>query len=1017
MPRNGRGIPIFSTGSDRHTLGYDGAGTTQKGGLTVRRAAVLTAIVLSLLTASEATAQLEFRLFETDDMTIVYLDEDNQYLLPHLTNCFTNSFSFHKRLFNYTPSEPVTVLLQDFDDYGYAGASAMPTNYLTIGIEPFEYVYETSPTNERINWVMSHELLHIVASDKPSPSDLKWRKRFSGKVAPIPEQPLSMVYSYLTTPRMYAPRWYHEGMAVFFETWMAGGYGRALGGYDEMVFRTMVHDGAYFYDTVGLESEGKAIDFQVGQVSYLYGTRFVTYLADRYGPETLINWLDRREGSKASYRAQFKEVYGSELDEEWARWIEWEHEWQRVNLEAIRDYPVTAFEALSERPLGSVSRAYFDPERRRLITAVNYPGEFAHIAAIDIDTWAVEKIAEVETPALYYVTSLAYDPGSHTAFFTTNNSRQWRDINAVDLDTGQRTVLAENARTGDLVFNRADGSLWGVQHHNGLSTLVRFADPYRGWDALETVLTLTYGRDLFDIDISPDGVWLTGSLIEVSGRQRLIRMKIEDLLAGDSAYEVLYEFADNSPANFVFSPDGRHLYGTSYYTGVSNIFRFDFERREMEALTNTLTGFFRPLPVSDGQLIAFHYSTEGFVPVMIEPRVIEDINPIRFLGQEIVDKHPIVKEWMLPPPSAVDLEALAPRSGPYHPLRRLQITSVYPVIESYRGHAAFGARLNIMDPLGLAGIDLTASVTPSGSVPSDEKFHFTGNFRKWPWRLSTYYNPAHFFDFFGPTEQSRKGYGAVGEYSGILINSKPRSLDYSVALAGFGGLDTLPEFQNVVASIDSFFSLSAQLEYESLRKTIGGLKPEKGLTWGLYLNNKYAESENFPRFWGTLGLGLPLPIDHSSLWLRPAAGYAWGDRDNTLSNFYFGAFGNNWVDYQDVRRYHEHSSFPGLEINELEANNFGRLMLEWELPPLRFKRAGVPEFYLTWASAAIFSSAIVTDVDDDPLRRTLYNLGAQVDFKLVIFTNLSSTLSFGYARAFESGRPSSDEYMISLKIL
>ena len=295
-----------------------------------------------------------------------------------------------------------------------------------------------------------------------------------------------MIYSYLTTPRMYAPRWYHEGMAVFFETWMAGGYGRALGGYDEMVFRTMVHDDAYFYDTVGLESEGKAIDFQVGQVSYLYGTRFVTFLADHYGPETLVEWLDRGPGTKASYRAQFKQVYGTDLDSEWRRWIEWEHEWQQANLDAIREYPVTEFQTLSERPLGSVSRAYFDPERRKLITAVNYPGEFAHIVAIDVDTWESEKIAEVATPALYYVTSLAYDPDSRTVFFTTDNSRQWRDVNAVDLDTGKKTVLAENIRTGDLAFNRADRSLWGVQHHNGLSTLVRFADPYQGWDDLAT---------------------------------------------------------------------------------------------------------------------------------------------------------------------------------------------------------------------------------------------------------------------------------------------------------------------------------------------------------------------------------------------------------------------------------------------------------------------------------------------------------------------------------------------------
>jgi len=214
--------------------------------------------------------------------------------------------------------------------------------------------------------VMSHELLHIVAADAAAPVDRRFRRLFAGKVGAIAEQPLSILYSYLTTPRLYAPRWYHEGMAVFFETWMAGGYGRALGGYDEMVFRTMVAEGAPFWDTVGLESEGKAIDFQVGQLSYLYGTRFISYLGYRYGPEQVLAWLERGPGSRASFRGQFRQVFGSGLDEEWRRWIAWEKEWQEANLAAVKTYPVTEFRALSERPLGSVSRAFWDAERRTL---------------------------------------------------------------------------------------------------------------------------------------------------------------------------------------------------------------------------------------------------------------------------------------------------------------------------------------------------------------------------------------------------------------------------------------------------------------------------------------------------------------------------------------------------------------------------------------------------------------------------------------------------------------------------
>ena len=81
-----------------------------------------------------------------------------------------------------------------------------------------------------------------------------------------------------------------------------------------------------------------------------------------------------------------------------------------ANLESRSEVPAHRVRASIRQAPGIGVRAYFDPETRKLITAVNYPGEFAHIAAIDVDTWEVEKIVEVATPALFYVTALAYDP-------------------------------------------------------------------------------------------------------------------------------------------------------------------------------------------------------------------------------------------------------------------------------------------------------------------------------------------------------------------------------------------------------------------------------------------------------------------------------------------------------------------------------------------------------------------------------------------------------------------------------
>src|SRR4029077_17014547 len=128
-------------------------------------------------------------------------------------------------------------------------------------------------------------------------SDKFFRALLHGKIRETSGHPETMVYSWLTLPRRAAPRWYHEGVAVFFETWMAGGLGRAQGPYDEMVFRSMVRDGARIYDPLGLESEGTKVDFQIGVNSYLYGTRFVSYLADTYGPETIVSWVGRRPGT------------------------------------------------------------------------------------------------------------------------------------------------------------------------------------------------------------------------------------------------------------------------------------------------------------------------------------------------------------------------------------------------------------------------------------------------------------------------------------------------------------------------------------------------------------------------------------------------------------------------------------------------------------------------------------------------------------------------------------------------
>jgi hypothetical protein len=177
-----------------------------------------------------------------------------------VARCFENSLRFQRRLFDFTPTEKVTVLLNDFADFGNASAGVIPKDNLIVQIAPMNFAYERMPANENMNWTLNHEMVHLAANDRAAGSDRFFRSLFQGKVLATSDQPETVLYYYLTTPRASAPRWYHEGLAVFVETWMAGGRGRAQSPYDEMILRSMVRDGSRFYDPLGLVAEGTKID-------------------------------------------------------------------------------------------------------------------------------------------------------------------------------------------------------------------------------------------------------------------------------------------------------------------------------------------------------------------------------------------------------------------------------------------------------------------------------------------------------------------------------------------------------------------------------------------------------------------------------------------------------------------------------------------------------------------------------------------------------------------------------------
>jgi len=327
-------------------------------------------------------------------------------------------------------------------------------------------------------------------------------------------------------------------------------------------------------------------------------------------------------------------------------------------------------------------------------------------------------------------------------------------------------------------------------------------------------------------------------------------------------------------------------------------------------------------------------------------------------------------------------------------------------------------RLNFSDRIGTTALELTTSYSPGGDLQSSERLHLRAVLRHWNWKLSAALNRGDFYDLFGPTTTSRKGYALSLQYSGNLFRDGPRHLGWTAQVAAYGGLRTVPEYQNVSASFTRLQSFSTDLEYESLRRSLGAIEDEMGTTWGATVRGNYVNGTLYPRLNIDAARGFLLPLDHSSLWFRASAATALTDRKTEpFAQFFFGGFGNNWVDHQAVKRFRDTESFPGIDINRAGGANYARAQVEWTLPPMRFRRVGIPSAYLRWAALSLFGTGLMTNVDVDSTRSTLASVGAQLDVRLITLSHLESTFSVGYAIAARRGGRPESATMFSFKIM
>ena len=971
-------------------------------------------------TISTTIKSLKWQEKESGHFIAIYREIDAP-LIPHILRSAENALIPLMKIFHYKPSEKIIINTFDIYDFGFASTTTIPHNYIRLEIEPLEHNYESVPYNDRFQWILSHELVHIVVNDQANNTESVMRTLF-GKVEPEQIQPLTIPFSLLTNYNRYSPRWYQEAPAVFMETWFSGGYGRILGNFDEMYFRSMVLYNEKFPSPMRLETISSQNSFLLETLYYLYGARFVSYLTIKYGPDKLLNWFTTRPGEfYKSFIGKFKDTFHADFNDEWENFISFEEKFQNENIERLKKSEITPLKKIKSEPLGWVSEPHIDKSGNNIYFSYHHPDHLAAISKLNLSNHSLIKIGTMPTPSLLQVSSTAYDKNLNLFFYTTNNNQLYRDIWVLDAATKENKLLFENYRIGDLTVSPATHDLWGILHANGKVALTYSPYPYK---FMIPVVGFDVGDEIFDLAVSPSGKYLSAVLKRSNGNQSIVVANAEDLKDNKSfTYETIT--STGSPESPSWSPDENFIYWSAYTNGVSNIYRINLKDKDIQAMSNVLSGLFKPVYLNRDSLFAFEFTPEGFSPVIIPNSPAKRLYAIKYLGEELLNKNPTLKDLTLKPAGRLNIKL--GKTEDYNGITSLQINTFIPVISGFQDKRVLGFYTHISDPLLINDLSMEFGVSPyfaqNNSIKREIKksgnklgYHFKGKYiYKKILQLSVNYNAPDFYDLFNERKRGMTGTNITLENTHYWIYDNPLKIKQTSSITYYRDIESINDNLIPVSEPD-FYVAQTNFNSRNLRRSIGSIDFENGnefnATFMLFgANPKHPQlAGQFYTEWDNFSTYL---VPHNIFHFKIAAGYH--NRNDKLmqSSFFFGGFGNRRVEDTEVDQFRNVFRFPGIPIYSLAADRFFKLMFETALPPLRFSNISMGPHFVDHIDLSLYTQNLLVESEQGT---AYFDAGVQLNIVLKHWYNLESTFSAGIAKAWY-GSGNSKEWFLSFKLL
>lgn len=501
---------------------------------------------------------------------------------------------------------------------------------------------------------------------------------------------VNAAFGKLLIPNAYVPAWLIEGLATYQESNLSNA-GRLRSSQFDMWLRESVLERPFRLD----EISNSPHRWPRGNVAYLYGGHFLSYVASAIGEERVPDFFETYGGRLIPFTLNeaAQKVWRRDFVGLYREWLEQTRQHYETQLAPVREAGLTPFRVLTHVGYGT-SQPHLTRDGARVLYLESGPDRRAGIREVHADGTGDRLIA-----SLWATGPMDLSPDDRTLVIALPEVfEQYAlvdDLYDLEIATGRITRLTRGLRATDPAWSPDGKAIAFVGRSGGGATYLGVLDRQSG--AVTRMLEADFSERLYTPAFAPDGKSLVFAQQSGTGR-RLVALDVASgerrtLLDSDA---VLLQPTFRDEQTILFSSDR---------TGIYNLHELDMQTGALRQLSNVTAGAFDPSASAGGGTIAFvSYSPSGYDVAIAAP---DDL----FRGW-LADRPP-----RPPPPWTDDPREVSPVRA-YRPLESLAPLYWLPVAGMDPLGVAVGATTGGADILGRHAYAVQASFGLASREPA-----------------------------------------------------------------------------------------------------------------------------------------------------------------------------------------------------------------------------------------------------------------------------------------------------------